>query len=69
MSEQDKSTYKKSSFVADAHSIARITAITQAYLDKVDPSKSTDSDSILHNAGNSFGGRDEASSKKNKHLN
>ena len=75
MSEQDRATHlsnKKndnSSFLADAHSIAMISAITQAHLDKIDNSKSTDSSIILHDAGNSFGGRDEASSKKNKHSN
>ena len=75
MSEQDRATHlsnKKNdsfSFLSDAHSIAMISAITQAHLDKIDNSKSTDSSIILHDAGNSFGGRDEASSKKNKHSN
>ena len=72
MSENNKSNHlsnkrsKNSSFVADAHSIAMISAITQAHLDKTASSTSTSSEIIIHDAGNSFGGRDEASSKKNK---
>ena len=75
MSKHDRNSHvshkknNNASFIADAHYIAMISAITQSRLEKFDNSKSTDSSRILHDAGNSFGGRDEASSKKNKHSN
>ena len=71
MSQEDRDKYKFPPTALDANTISMISAITQATTDNMkilpkDNSSKSTNNTDAHDAGNSFGGRDDAQANKRR---